>query len=91
MTRVAFVGLGAMGLPMASNLLSNGFHRHRIRSQRQGPRRARKRRRQRATDAAGAASGADVLILMVVNAAQAEAVLFEEALSRLFDRMGWSP
>ena len=32
---------------------------------------------QRATDAASAASGADILILMVVNAAQAEAVLFE--------------
>ena len=25
MTRVAFVGLGAMGLPMATNLLANGF------------------------------------------------------------------
>ncbi len=25
MTRVAFVGLGAMGLPMARNLLANGF------------------------------------------------------------------
>ncbi|MEP9368883.1 NAD(P)-dependent oxidoreductase [Xanthobacter sp. VNH20] len=76
MIRVGFVGLGAMGLPMASNLLKAGF-----------PVRAYDRRPEpvetlvaaggtAAHSAAEAARDADVLVLMVINASQAEDVLF---------------
>ena len=77
MTRVAFVGLGAMGLPMASNLLSNGFAVTGYDLNAAALDALESAGGQRATDAASASSGADILILMVVNAAQAEAVLFE--------------
>ena len=77
MTRVAFVGLGAMGLPMASNLLSNGFAVTGYDLNAKALDALESAGGQRATDAASAASGADILILMVVNAAQAETVLFE--------------
>ncbi|ANY82610.1 oxidoreductase (plasmid) [Microvirga ossetica] len=77
MTRVAFVGLGAMGLPMASNLLSNGFAVTGYDLNAKALDALESAGGKRATDAASAASGADILILMVVNAAQAEAVLFE--------------
>ena len=74
---IGFVGLGAMGMPMTRVLLAAGFA---VRGS---------DLRQAALDdlaAAGgvacasaeeAARGADVLLLMVVNAAQAEAVLFD--------------
>ena len=77
MTRVAFVGLGAMGLPMATNLLTRGFT---VVGYDLSPRALDALEDAgggRAGTAADAASEADVLILMVVNAAQAEAVLFE--------------
>ncbi|MCJ2048306.1 NAD(P)-dependent oxidoreductase [Methylobacterium sp. J-070] len=74
--RLAFVGLGAMGLPMAIHLVTAGFP---VRGYdlRPGSRAA--------FEAAGGVSaetparateGADALLLMVVNAAQAEDVLF---------------
>ncbi|MHC2106329.1 MULTISPECIES: NAD(P)-dependent oxidoreductase [unclassified Methylobacterium] len=75
-SRLAFVGLGAMGLPMAGHLVAAGF------SVRGYDVRAESRA---ALAAAGgelagtlaqAADGADALVLMVVNAAQAEDVLF---------------
>ncbi|WP_210185972.1 MULTISPECIES: NAD(P)-dependent oxidoreductase [Methylobacterium] len=81
---VAFVGLGAMGMPMARYLVTAVF-----------PTRGYDvRPESRATlasaggvpteDLIAAADGADVLLLMVVNAAQAEDVLFERgALDRL--------
>jgi L-threonate 2-dehydrogenase len=77
MTTVGFIGLGSMGLPMAKNLVTRGFT---VRgfdispgamdnlAQAGGP---------RASTPADAAAGSDVLVLMVVNAAQAEAVLFD--------------
>lgn len=77
MTSVAFVGLGAMGLPMAQNLLARGFG---VRGYDLSPialDAIEKAGGTRAATAAEAATGADVLVLMVVNAAQAEAVLFE--------------
>jgi L-threonate 2-dehydrogenase len=84
MTTVGFIGLGSMGLPMAKNLVARGFavRGFDIRSgaidglvEAGGT---------RATAPADAASDADALVLMVVNAAQAEAVLFEAgALSAL--------
>jgi 3-hydroxyisobutyrate dehydrogenase len=77
MQTIAFVGLGAMGLPMAVNLLTKG---HTVRGVdiSEAPKES--------FEAAGgtfmhdaheAAKGADILVLMVVNAAQAEQVLFE--------------
>ncbi|WP_201864842.1 NAD(P)-dependent oxidoreductase [Microvirga soli] len=77
MTRIAFVGLGAMGLPMASNLLSNGFAVTGYDLNAKALAALEGAGGKRAATAAEAADGADVLILMVVNAAQAEAVLFE--------------
>jgi 3-hydroxyisobutyrate dehydrogenase len=77
MTRIAFVGLGAMGLPMASNLLSNGFAVTGYDLNAKALDALASAGGKRALTAAEAASGADILILMVVNAAQAEAVLVE--------------
>jgi putative dehydrogenase len=77
MTSVAFVGLGAMGLPMAKNLLDRGFAVSGYDLNTTALDMLERAGGIRAGTAAEAASGADVLILMVVNAAQAEAVLFE--------------
>ncbi|PVE23583.1 NAD(P)-dependent oxidoreductase [Microvirga sp. KLBC 81] len=77
MTRVAFVGLGAMGLPMATNLLARGFIVSGYDLSSKALDSLESSGGHRAGSAAEAATEADVLILMVVNAAQAEAVLFE--------------
>jgi 3-hydroxyisobutyrate dehydrogenase len=76
MSSIAFVGLGSMGLPMATNLAKAG---HEVRG-------FDLRAEARAALAAaggrdaptleGAFAGADVAVLMVVNAAQAESILF---------------
>jgi L-threonate 2-dehydrogenase len=78
MTKIGFIGLGSMGLPMAKSLVAGGF------SVRGYDLRAS------ACDALTAAGGigvpsvaeafarADVAVLMVVNAAQAEATLFSQ-------------
>jgi 3-hydroxyisobutyrate dehydrogenase len=77
MTRIAFVGLGAMGLPMATNLLARGFTVTGYDLSSRALAALESAGGRRAETAAEAASEANVLILMVVNAAQAEAVLFE--------------
>lgn len=77
MKTIAFAGLGSMGLPMAKNLLKRGFS---VRGFDVNPRALAE-----VTAVGGfgsgsaseAAAGADALILMVVNAVQAEAVLFD--------------
>ena len=77
MTTVGFVGLGAMGLPMATNLVRRQYRVQGFDLRREAL--------DALTDAGGtgvstaveAARDADILVLMVVNAAQAEAVLFE--------------
>jgi putative dehydrogenase len=77
MNTIAFAGLGAMGLPMAKNLLAAG---HRVRGIDLNPAALATLAAagaEAAADAASAARGADVLVLMVVNAAQAEQVLFD--------------
>lgn len=77
MTIIAFAGLGSMGLPMAKNLLAAG---HRVRGIDLNPvalATLAQAGAEPAADAASAAKDADVLILMVVNAAQAEQVLFD--------------
>jgi L-threonate 2-dehydrogenase len=77
MVKVGFVGLGSMGLPMARNLAARG-HEVRGYDMRQQARDAlAEAGGEPALSAAEAARGADVLVLMVVNAAQAEAVLFD--------------
>lgn len=76
MNTIAFAGLGSMGLPMAKNLLAAG---HRVRGIDLNPAALAALSAagaEPATGTADAARGADVLILMVVNAAQAEQVLF---------------
>jgi 3-hydroxyisobutyrate dehydrogenase len=75
---VAFVGLGAMGRPMAANL-AKAQVRLRAFDVAQGARDAFAAMAPAATicaTAREAAAGADVLVLMVVNAEQAESVLF---------------
>ncbi len=80
---VAFAGLGSMGVPMARNLVTAGFEvrgydvREQGRAAFEAATGGTSGSRAAATVAA-AADGADVLILMVVNAAQAETALFGE-------------
>ena len=74
---IGFVGLGAMGLPMALNLLKSGYV---VRGFDLNPAALAA-----LSDAGGviaptaaeAATGAEALVLMVVNAAQVESVLFD--------------
>jgi L-threonate 2-dehydrogenase len=78
MTTVGFIGLGAMGLPMAKNLLAQGFA---VRGFDLSPAALDALERAggaRASSAPEAAGGAEVLVLMVVSAAQADAVLFAD-------------
>ena len=73
---VGFVGLGAMGLPMALNLLKAGY---RVQGFDLNPAStaALAEAGGLVAGTAAAADGADALILMVVSAAQADAVLFD--------------
>ncbi len=78
MTKIGFIGLGAMGTPMAGNLVTRGF---RVRGFDLRPAAVEALVRaggERATTVAQALEGADVAVLMVVSAEQAEAVLFAE-------------
>jgi len=77
MTTVGFIGLGSMGLPMAANLAARGFSVRGFDIRPGAIDTLVEAGGTRACAPADAAHGADVLILMVVNAAQAEAVLFE--------------
>jgi len=76
-TPIGFVGLGAMGLPMASNLVKAGF---RVTGFDLRPAAVEALERAGGVGAgsvAEAAAAAEILVLMVVDAAQAEAILFE--------------
>jgi L-threonate 2-dehydrogenase len=78
MTTVGFVGLGSMGLPMAKNLVARGFDVQGF-DMRAAPLEALSEAGgSRASTAADAGAGADAYVLMVVNAAQAEAILFQD-------------
>ena len=84
MQRIGFVGLGAMGTPMARNLLAKGFTVQGYDTRAAAVDELAEAGGVRAADVAAAADGADALVLMVVNAAQAAAVLFDGgALARL--------
>jgi 3-hydroxyisobutyrate dehydrogenase len=75
--KIGFVGLGSMGLPMAMNLVTGGFE---VRGFDLAPEAVAELARAggvAATSTADAAVGAEFLVLMVVNAAQAGAVLFD--------------
>lgn len=78
MTTVGFIGLGSMGLPMAKNLVARGFA---VRGFDMRPASIELLTQAGGTGArsvAEASASADVLVLMVVNAAQAEAILFTD-------------
>jgi len=77
MRTIGFVGLGAIGLPMARNLVARGFEVRGYDVRQEAVMAFADIGGVPAASAAEAASGADLLILMVVNAAQAESVLFE--------------
>ena len=77
MTTIGFVGLGAMGLPMARNLVAGGMTVRGFDVRRAAVEALEAAGGAGAGSAAEAARGADMLILMVVNAAQAEQVLFD--------------
>jgi 3-hydroxyisobutyrate dehydrogenase len=72
---VAFLGLGAMGLPMAERLLASGF-RLRVYNRTKGPDRALAERGATAcATPAEAARGADVVVTMLADAAALREVL----------------
>jgi 3-hydroxyisobutyrate dehydrogenase len=74
---IAFVGLGALGAPMAENLVRKQFRVTGF-DRREAARDALVAAGgHAAASAKDAAAGADVLLLMVVNAGQARSVLFE--------------
>ncbi|KFC63668.1 Beta-hydroxyacid dehydrogenase, 3-hydroxyisobutyrate dehydrogenase [Bosea sp. LC85] len=74
---IAFVGLGAMGAPMAENLVKRQFRVTGF-DMRESAREALVSAGGYAAEsAATAAKDADALVMMVVNAAQARSVLFE--------------
>lgn len=74
---IAFVGLGAMGAAMAEGLVKKQFRVTGFDMRREAVDRLVTAGGHGAASAAEAASGADALVLMVVNADQAESVLFE--------------
>lgn len=78
MTTIAFVGLGSMGFPMAKNLLNAGYRLRGIDLNPTALASLSDAGGEPAANAAAAACAVDVLILMVVNAAQAEQVLFDD-------------
>jgi len=83
-TTIGFVGLGSMGLPMARNLVARGFKVQGFDTRASAVDVLGQAGGGRAGSAAEAARGADLLLLMVVNASQAEQVLFaDQALAAL--------
>ena len=76
MTVVGFVGLGLDGLPMAKNLVARGFEVRGFDVRPAAMDRLGEMGGTRAPTLAAAAEGADVLVLMVVNAAQARLIFF---------------
>lgn len=78
MARIAFIGLGAMGRPMARNLLKHGFPVHGFDLDPRALAELRDAGGTAAASADEACADADVVVPMVVDAKQAEAVLFRE-------------
>lgn len=78
MRRVGFIGLGAMGLPMARNLVARQIAVQGFDMRQTAIDALEGAGGQAASSAAAAAQGAEALLLMVVNATQAEQVLFTD-------------
>jgi L-threonate 2-dehydrogenase len=78
MTTVAFIGLGSMGLPMAKNLVARGFPVRGFDVRQAAVDALAQTGGTAARSADEAIAGADVVVLMVVNAAQAEQILFAD-------------
>jgi len=78
MTTIGFIGLGSMGLPMAKNLARRGFSVRGFDVRPESVAALAQAGGTRAASVSEASAGADVLVLMVVNAAQAEAILFAD-------------
>jgi putative dehydrogenase len=78
MMRVGFVGLGAMGLPIAANLVSSGFLVSGFDRRESAVSAFVSAGGKRAATASDAAKDADVLVLMVITADQACEVLFDQ-------------
>ena len=76
-TSIAFIGLGAMGAPMAENLVKRQFRVTGFDMRASAREALAAAGGHDAGSAAEAATGAEALVLMVVNAAQARSVLFE--------------
>lgn len=77
MSIIAFVGLGSMGLPMAKNLVAQGHEVRGVDLNQRALSAFAQAGGIAAQSAAEASRGADMLLLMVVNAQQAEAILTE--------------
>jgi L-threonate 2-dehydrogenase len=77
-TPIAFVGLGAMGLPMAVNLSNKQMRVTGYDRRAEAMAKLEAAGGSSAASAAAAAKGASALIVMVVNADQAETVLFTD-------------
>lgn len=78
MRKLAFVGLGAMGAPMAKSLLSAGFDLRVFDVREENARPLVEMGATGAGSPREAAEGAEALVLMVVDAGQTEAALFGE-------------
>lgn len=76
MTKIGFIGLGSMGLPMAKNLAARGFRVRGYDLRASSCEALATAGGTGADSVADAFSGADAAVLMVVNAAQAEDTLF---------------
>lgn len=78
MAKIAFIGLGAMGWPMARNLLRRGFDVHGFDIAPKNMAELKLAGGTAAVSTAQACADADFVILMVVDAAQAQTVLFND-------------
>lgn len=76
MKTIGFVGLGSMGLPMAANLVRAGFAVTGYDLRPEAGAKLAAAGGAAAASLAGAFAGQDAVVLMVVNAAQAEEILF---------------
>jgi 2-hydroxy-3-oxopropionate reductase len=78
MTQIGFIGLGIMGKPMAANLLAAG-HQLQVHNRSSGPvQELLSKGAQAAPDAAAAARGAEVVITMLPDSPDVEAVVLGE-------------
>ena len=75
--QIGFIGLGAMGLPMATTLVSKQFSVRGFDMRSEALAALVESGGKSAKSAAEAADGVEILVLMVVNTAQAQSVLFE--------------